>query len=596
VNHHSASSRARAAVVAGALVVGAVACARSAQQSDTAPTTTTTPSGSAAMPAAPGGLPLKFDPRPTTAAISPVDLMSRLYVFADDSMQGRDTGSPGHIKSTQWIADQLRALGLEPAGENGTYFQEVPMISRRLDPNARLTVGDRALVPFTDFVAALARGTPRSISGAAAVYAGVLGDTANRLPAAQLTGKVAVFRMTGPQAATSPAVPLNSFANAGDARAIVLVADQLPPNVVAQARTPAVTAPAAGASASAPPVRATIYMTSSAAEALFGAPVASVAPGTVGKSFASEIGFAESRVPARNVIAIIRGSDPALRNTYVALGAHNDHVGYRVGASVDHDSLKLVNAYRNTLEMALPENATAEQRVAVLRQVAAYVPNLDSVRAIRPARRDSIFNGADDDGSGSVGLLEIAEAVAKSPTKPKRSLLFVWHTGEEKGLLGARWFSEHMTVPRDSIIAQVNIDMIGRGGADDIRGGGPNYVQIIGARRLSSQLGEHVEAVNRAQPTPLTIDYSWDAAGHPQNIYCRSDHYHYARWGIPVAFIWTGLHGDYHQMTDEPQYIDYEHMARIANFTHDVAVGLANREQRLVIDGVKLDPNGGCRQ
>jgi hypothetical protein len=583
------SRRAALAAFTGAATLGTIAaCARSVQQAPGAAEARV-----ADVDAVPAVLPLKYVARPTTAAITAGDLMSRLYVFADDSMQGRDTGSPGHVKSTQWIADQLRTLGLEPAGENGTYFQDVPMIARRLDPNARLGVEGRSFAPFTEYVSVLARGTPRSLSGAAPVYAGVLGDTANRLTAAQLTGRVAVFVNRGD---ATPASANASIANAGDARAIVLVSDQLPAAVVGQARTPAVTAPASAASASAPPVRATIYMTTAAAEGLFGAPIASVPKGTAGKPFTSEIGFTESRVPARNVIAIARGSDPALRNSYVALGAHSDHVGYRVGASVDHDSLKLVNDFRNRLQLSIPENATAEQRAEVQRQIAAFRPNLDSVRALRPARRDSIFNGADDDGSGSMGLLEIAEAVAKSPTKPRRSLLFVWHTGEEKGLLGARWLSEHMTVPRDSIVAQVNIDMIGRGGAADIRGGGPNYVQIVGARRLSTELGNHVEAVNRAQPQPFTIDYSWDAPGHVQNIYCRSDHYHYARWGIPVAFIWTGLHGDYHQMTDEPQYIDYPHMARITRFVHDVAVGLANRATRPVVDQPKLDPNGGCRQ
>jgi hypothetical protein len=563
------------------VIVSAVACGRSAQQADIAGTSDIIPST----------LPLKYQARPTTNAITAGDLMSRLYIFADDSMQGRDTGTPGHVRSTAWIERELRALGLEPAGENGSYFQDVPMIARRLDASKPFGVEGRSFTAFTDYVSALARGTPRSIAGIRAVYAGIGGDSVNTIPAERLTGKVAVFRAP---AGTSPSG--FGWANAANAAALVIVTDALPSPVIQQARNPAVTMPASAAGPSAQPVRATIYMTPSAADALFDRPLSALTPGAEGKAFANDIPFGEMRVPARNVIAIIRGSDPALRNSYVALGAHNDHVGIRAVGPLDHDSLKMVNAYRNRLMIALPETPTAEQVRQVQSAIAAYRPNLDSVRAIRPPRRDSIFNGADDDGSGSVGLLEIAEAVATSPNKPKRSLLFVWHAGEEKGLLGARWLSEHMTVPRDSIIAQVNIDMIGRGGPDDIRGGGPNYLQIIGARRLSTQLGDLVEAVNRTQASPFTFDFSWDATGHPQNIYCRSDHYHYARWGIPVAFIWTGLHGDYHQLTDEPQYIDYPHMTRVTRFVHDVAVALANRDQRPVVDKPKLDPNGACRQ
>src|SRR5437667_214655 len=212
------------------------------------------------------------------------------------------------------------------------------------------------------------------------------------------------------------------------------------------------------------------------------------------------------------------------------------------------------------------------------------------------ARRDSIYNGADDDGSGSVGALESAEAFARSGVKPRRSLIFVWHTGEEAGLLGSRYFADNPTVPRDSIVAQLNMDMIGRGGAFDFVGGGPTYLQLVGSRRLSTELGAIVEAVNRAEPTPLSFDYSFDANGHPERIYCRSDHYNYARYGIPIAFFTTGLHMDYHQLTDEPQYIDYEHMRKVAQLVHDVALSVGNLDHRLVVAKPKPDPPGACEQ
>ena len=221
---------------------------------------------------------------------------------------------------------------------------------------------------------------------------------------------------------------------------------------------------------------------------------------------------------------------------------------------------------------------------------------LDSLRRIHAPRRDSIYNGADDDGSGSVALLEIAEAFVNAPTKPKRSILFIWHAGEEEGLWGSEYFTDHPTVPRDSIVTELNMDMIGRGRPNDVKGGGPGYLQLIGSRRLSTELGDLVESVAKKEPTHFKFDYQFDANGHPQQYYCRSDHYEYARYGIPIVFFSTGGHRDYHQVTDEPQYIDYEQLARVATLVHDVAVQAANLDHRLIVDKARPDPHGECVQ
>jgi len=219
---------------------------------------------------------------------------------------------------------------------------------------------------------------------------------------------------------------------------------------------------------------------------------------------------------------------------------------------------------------------------------AAIHVNVDSLRRIRPAHLDSINNGADDDGSGTVAALEIAQNLAAAPVKPKRSILFVWHTGEEAGLLGSRWFTDHPTVPRDSIVAQLNMDMVGRGEAIDLAGGGPNYLQLVGTRRVSTELGDIVEKVNAERKTPFKFDYQYDANGDPNRIYCRSDHYMYARYGIPIA--------DYHQVTDEVQYINYEHMERVAEFVKDIAVRVANLDHRPVVDKPVGSPTAACVQ
>ena len=176
---------------------------------------------------------------------------------------------------------------------------------------------------------------------------------------------------------------------------------------------------------------------------------------------------------------------------------------------------------------------------------------------------------------------------------------------EEEGLFGSQWYTDHPTVPRDQIVAQLNMDMVGRGDPSDVTGttkdgkpirGAANYVQLVGSRRLSTELGDVVEKVNKDKKHNMQLDYSLDADGHPQNIYCRSDHYSYARYGIPVTFFTTGGHADYHQLTDEPQYINYDHMFKVATFVRDIAAEVGNQPNRPKVDKPKPDPKGACQQ
>ena len=536
-------------------------------------------------------LPLKRRPQPTATAISENDLMTRVYLFADDSMQGREAGYPGAMKGTAYIAAELRRLGLKPAGENGTYFQSVPFIARTLDSSTTIASKGATLAAYKDFVAIPFRGAlPRAIDGAQVIYGGVLGDTVNALTPEQAAGKVVVVR--NPTGALSRIGPTNRLASAATV-ALVGTGD-LNANVLATGHAPTLTLPPAPG---APAALVTLAMSESAAERLLGAPLQGMAVGTVGDTVRGNLRFVERAAPTRNVVAILPGSDRALRNQYVAVGAHSDHVGYRVTGPVDHDSLHLYAAQRY-LATENPTGAalSAEDRQAVQARVAAIRVDLDSVRKLRPVRRDSINNGADDDASGSMLVLEVAQAFARGAVKPRRSILFVWHTGEEKGLLGSRHFADHPTVPRDSIVAQINLDMVGRGAAGDLGAGGDRYLQLVGSRRLSTELGDLVETVNKSERMPFAFDYTLDANGHPENIYCRSDHYNYARYGIPVVFMTTGLHGDYHQPTDEAQYIDYPHMARIGRFVFNLTHRLGDLDHRPVVDKEKPDPNGTCKQ
>jgi hypothetical protein len=530
--------------------------------------------------------PLRFAPRPTSTAITPVDLMTRLYIFADDSMMGRDDGGPfGATKATAYIERELRRLGLTPAGDNGGFFQDIGYRTIVADARSTITVDGQSLALGHDFAPLARVGAHAFREQLNVIYGGPL-DSIARLTAAQASGKL-VMLSAPPGAATGgrggrggAATPLSQSLSSA-AAILVVQGDSL---VGANAPARGLASDAAARSA-AGPLR--INVTRAAAQRLLGADPASAVPGTEGKAARVDLLFAETRWPVRNVVAIVPGNDRALRNQYVAIGAHTDHIGFNT-RPVDHDSLRAYNRVMRPRGANDPVgDPTPEQWVAI-KQIR------DSLSKLHPARRDSIANGADDDGSGSVVLLEIAESLVRSPAK--RSVVLVWHAAEEDGLLGSRYFSDHPTVPRDSIVTQLNMDMLGRGRASDHVGGGLQYLRLIGSRRLSTELGDIVERVNAQNNYGFVFDYSFDVPGHPQNSYCRSDHYNYARFGIPIAYFSTGVQADYHMVTDEPQYIDYVHMARNANFIKDLALVVGNLDHRPVVDKPVPDPNAPCRQ
>ena len=290
------------------------------------------------------------------------------------------------------------------------------------------------------------------------------------------------------------------------------------------------------------------------------------------------------------MVAVLRGSDPALRNQYVSVTAHNDHVGFD-HSPVDHDSLRAFN------RVVRPMGADSRARPPTAEEWRRIRAIIDSLRQLRPPRPDSIRNGADDDGSGTVALVEIAERLASDASpRPRRSILFVSHTAEEDGLLGSRWYTDHATVPVDSIVAEMDMDMIGRGGKADLPEGGPGYLELIGWRRLSNEFGDLIAAVNARQPSPFAFNLAYDAPGHPLQYYCRADHYSYARYGIPSVSFSRGEHLDYHQVTDEAQYIDYDALERVTRFVADLALEVANHEGRPRLDKPKGDPRAPCVQ
>jgi len=550
-----------------------------------------TPTSAGAQSAPSRELPLKHAPQPTTAEITAADLMTRLYIFSDDSMEGRRVGTIGHQRGTAYIEREVRKLGLVPAGDSGGYFQNLPVFERTLAAGQTLSVSGTSFKAWVDYLPRDNGPNVRSLKDAPVVFGGQWGDTATMISPSAAAGKFIVIAV--PEAPDgTPQWQVNRpllTRYYSDAAGIAITSlDAMDPQARETLTEPAVDLQSPEQHV--PELPAFLYVTRLMSDALLGGPTRGLTRGKVsGKTVTGSLRFADTPAPARNVVAILPGSDPVLKNEYVAIGAHNDHIGFD-HAPVDHDSLRAFNT------VVRPGGADDAPRTPTAEEATRIRTILDSLRRIHPPRRDSIYNGADDDGSGTVSVLEIAESLVNARVKPKRSILFIWHAGEEEGLWGSEYFTDHPTVPRDSIDTELNIDMIGRGRADDVKGGGPGYVQLIGSRRLSTELGDLVETVAKTEATPFRFDYQYDANGHPQQYYCRSDHYEYARYGIPIVFFSTAGHRDYHQVTDEAQYIDYDQLARVATRVRDVAVRAANLDHRLVVDKRKPDPKGQCVQ
>ena len=528
-------------------------------------------------------------PRAATV-ITPENLSTHLFIIADDSMGGRDPGSRGNYLATEYIAAQWKRMGLVPAGESGSWFQAVPFVRVRLNESGTMTAGRALLKAGSDFVPAswIPSRSP-SFQSTPAIFAGDARDSTQWITAEQAKGKVVVLSVgTGSARAYVRTFALISNPRWRDAAAVLVAELDL---LDAELRRDQIR----GALVVDMPQQGTLpplfLVTPGAADSILGASTDTARPGQAGRGVAhrGSVSRDPTPYPARNVVAVLPGADPALRGQYISLTAHNDHVG--VGrVTVEHDSIRAHNAIVRPMGADSPERAETPDEAARVRQI------LDSLRALRPARPDSIRNGADDDGSGTVSLLVLAEALSHPGARPRRSVLFVSHTGEEYGLVGSKWFTDHPTVPLDSIVAEIDQDMIGRGSAVDVSGGGPTYLEVIGAMRLSREFGAQLEAVNAVQPLPFSFNYTFDAPGHPLQYYCRADHYSYARYGIPSVALSRGEHLDYHQVTDEPQYIDYVNMARVTQLVYDAAILIGNADSRPALNGPKGDPNAPCRQ
>ncbi|MBS1709222.1 MAG: M28 family peptidase [Armatimonadetes bacterium] len=478
--------------------------------------------------------------------ITPTRLRAHLEFVADDLMEGRDTPSRGLDTTALYISTQLKLWGVKPGGDNGSYFQFINLGSAVADAEkTTMKLAGQDLKFGEDFVA---QGSTGQANGKMVFvgqgwmikekgidpYKGV--DVKGKLllvAGGQPTGFRRIMR-AGKEGVDflSPESAVKLYG----AKGIVRVASDV--DLAGWDRLSGKTPPrASGPSAKVADVPLVIVKPEAMQKALTSqanAIIANNSPTPPSAAIDADVSYNVVMKPVavrtENVVAIIPGSDPTLKAEYVAFGAHMDHVG--MGGNGP----------------------------------------------------DKIFNGADDDGSGTVSILEICHAFATGP-KPKRSMLFVWHCGEEKGLWGSSYFTNNPTVPIDKIVAQLNIDMIGRSrkpgdtNAANKMLTGPNEIYVVGSKRMSDDLYNASVAANN-DLYKLQYNYHYDEPNDPESIFTRSDHYNYAVKGIPIIFWFDGVHEDYHRPGDEVSKIDFEKMAKVARTVYGLGFRLGNDANR----------------
>jgi len=498
--------------------------------------------------------------------ITAAQFKSYLYFIASDEMEGRDTPSRGLDTTAKFIAMNLGRWGFRPAGDDGTFFQRIALRRDALDgAHSSAEINGQKFNFGEDFL-------PNSVGATLTgplVYVGhgwiVPSKNIDAYKGIEVKDKIMVVLAGLPPGVTQADMRANqgpgqmvinptSYAQQHGARGILTIPSGMTTLNWEQQRQRAnqpgrATVEKFQTQANNPV--STITMSVKMANALFAGEkvdqallIASDQTGTPvdafdlnsNKTVNITVAVKSEHPTTQNVVAVWEGSDPVLKNEYVAVGAHYDHIGI-----------------------------------------------------CAPGTADPICNGADDDGSGTTAILGMAEAISHAKERPKRSVLFVWHCGEEKGLWGSRYFTDYPTIPLDHIVTQLNIDMIGRSkkeGDTDPRNAnlsGPNQIYVIGSKMMSSELGELTEAVNKSFLN-LQFDYRYDDPNDPNRFFFRSDHFNYARKGIPIVFFFDGVHEDYHRPGDEPQKIDYDKMEKVARTIYMMLWELANRPTRVKVD------------
>jgi peptidase M28-like protein len=464
--------------------------------------------------------------RDAASTIAAADVARRIGIIADDSMMGRDTPSPGLEMTAAYVADQFKRFGLKPAGDQGSFVQRYKITRRHIDPAASqlefMFRGQRLEVSLEKDARYAFGGVADSEVIAPAVLLGGAFTSAD-VDRFDPKGKAILVLMDYSKPLSGAVQQTIIALYEQGAAGIVLLSNRdsatFAQRVSAQAMQVASGVEGLGSQVAVVEVHQRALAPMIAAYGLKLDEVRAASPAVVKPLDGLEVGFALRNVvlesaSAPNTVGLLEGSDPKLRNEYLIYSAHMDHIGISRG------------------------------------------------------KADSINNGADDDGSGTAGVMELAEAFSQKGARPRRSLIFLTVSGEEKGLYGSAYFTEHPPVPLSSVVADLNIDMIGRNWKDT----------IVAIGKEHSDLGATLNRVNAAHPelNMAAIDDRWPQ----ENFYSRSDHYNFARKGVPILFFFNGVHADYHQPSDSPDKIDAEKESRILRLLFYLGEDIANNPER----------------
>jgi hypothetical protein len=481
-------------------------------------------------------------------------------------MEGRNTPSRGLDTTAKFIAVMLERWGVKPAGDEGTYFQKISLSATKVVPeSSSATINGRPLKYGDDFTV-----MNTSLTGSAmgsVVYGGdgwmVKARNTDALKGLDVKGKiVVVFLAQRGQGALNGtagqdwADPIANAKSKGAVGLIYVTSSTFNPGGFQgrggnQPRYSVDRFSTGGGEQGLPVIllRPDAAATLFAGEKMEWADVAKAASSGAppagfelrpDKRFTFAATVETLKATSQNVVGVIEGSDPVLKKEYVGLSAHYDHLG-----------------------------------------------TTDT-----PVNGDRVYNGADDDGSGTTAVLAIAEAFSHANHRPKRSMLFIWHVGEEKGLWGSRYFTMFPEVPLKQVTSLINIDMIGRSKADGDTNPanrnltGPNGIYVIGATMMSTELDKLTRRVNDKY-LHLTYDFKYDDPKDTNRFFYRSDHINYARQGIPILFFFDGVHEDYHRLGDEVSKIDFNKMEHVARTIYQTLWELASLKDRPVVDKPK---------
>ncbi|WP_439880584.1 M28 family peptidase [Pontibacter sp. MBLB2868] len=503
--------------------------------------------------------------------VTAADLSKHLHILASDEYEGRNTGEKGQKMAAEYISREFREDGLTgPVKSNTTnpYYQSFDLEKSQWG-SGYMTIGPEKYLMMQDFFVLGSNSPFQTEQAADIVFAGYGIDTDeySDYTNKDVKGKVVVVLAGEPKDATGKYL-ISGTDKASDwgndyrqkrnaatkqgAKAVMIVTgtSQDEFNSLTQRYKAYATRPSIGIkSSSEEPTAAPVFISPVAGAALLGtttdklfdygnmvAKAGKPVPAnfTVAKDVKIKTERKSEPLSTENVLGFIEGSDK--KDEVVVVTAHYDHVG------------------------------------------------VDTTK-----QGDQIYNGANDDGSGTVAVIELAEAFAKAKKDgygPRRSMLFMTVTGEEKGLLGSEYYSEHPVFPLENTVADVNIDMIGRMDTDHEKTNDSNYIYVIGADKLSSELHQINEEMNQKY-VGLKLDYTYNDENDPNRFYYRSDHYNFAKNGIPIVFYFNGVHKDYHQPSDEVDKILFDSAEKVARLAFHVAWELANRDNRIVVDSHK---------